>query len=56
MLYLTEMFEDSVSAERAVLELLYSKTPPTTLTREWFPIEHKELIIETLERMEALEL
>lgn len=56
MLYITSMFQDSVSTEKTVLDFLYSKTPPTTLSREWFPIEYKDLILETLEKMENLYL
>lgn len=53
MVLVSKLFENQNEAERKVLEYLYSVTPPTTLSREWFPKEYKSLIQETIEKLEA---
>lgn len=55
MLYISKLFDDANDVERRILEYMYDNTPPTTLTREWFEIEYKEMIIEVIERIEKLE-
>ena len=35
----SRMFADSVTTEKQILEALYKRTPPTTFSKEWFPIE-----------------
>lgn len=32
-------FEDVITVEKKILGNLYKKTPPSTFSREWFPIE-----------------
>lgn len=53
MLYVSCLFEDQNEVEKTVLDYLYSVTSPTTLTREWFLVEHLELIKETIEKLES---
>lgn len=53
MLYVSRLFLDQNQTEKAILEYLYSVTAPTTLSREWFLIEHLDLIKETIEKLEV---
>lgn len=36
---ISNMFTDVDDTESRILKALYTKTPPTTFSREWFPIE-----------------
>lgn len=54
-LYISEMFEDVHEVERRILHYMYSHTQPTTLSKEWFMIEHKQAIIEIVEKAEKIE-
>lgn len=53
MLYVSSMFEDSNDVERRILRYMYDNTSPTTLSKEWFEIEHKDKLIEIIEKAEA---
>lgn len=55
MQFISDMFEDVYEAERKVLAYMYDNTPPTTLSKEWFPIEYKQQIIEIIEKAELIE-
>lgn len=55
MLYISEMFEDVYDVERMVLDYLYDHTPPTTLTKEWFELQHKDKMIDIIEKAEQME-
>ncbi|WXB47978.1 hypothetical protein WCWAEYFT_CDS0276 [Vibrio phage VB_VaC_TDDLMA] len=52
MLFISEMFEDVNEMERRVLSYMYDNTPPTTLSKEWFEIQHKDKLIEIIEKAE----
>lgn len=52
MLYVSRMFEDVNEVERRILKYMYDNTSPSTLSREWFLIEHKEMIKEIIEKAE----
>jgi hypothetical protein len=52
MLLISKMFEDVNEVERRVLNYMYDHTPPTTLSKEWFEIQHKEKIIKIIEKAE----
>jgi hypothetical protein len=52
MLCISKMFEDVNEVERRILAYMYDNTPPTTLTKEWFEIKHKEKLIEIIEKAE----
>jgi len=52
MLLISKMFEDVNEVERRVLSYMYDHTPPTTLSKEWFEIQHKEKIIKIIEKAE----
>lgn len=54
MLFISKLFEDVNLVERKILEYLYSNTPPTTLSREWFMVEHKQMILDIIEKAEML--
>lgn len=54
MLYISEMFEDVNEIERRILSYMYDQTQPTTLSKEWFEVKHKEKIIEIIEKAESL--
>lgn len=56
MLYISEMFEDVHEIERRILQYMYSHTQPTTLSKEWFEIQHKDTIIDIVEKAERIEL
>lgn len=56
MLYISKLFDDVHAVERKVLEYLYSNTSPTTLSREWFMIEHKQKILDIVEKAELLHI
>lgn len=55
MLFISDMFEDVNEVERRILAYMYDHTPPTTLSKEWFEIEHKDKIIKIIEKAESLE-
>lgn len=55
MLYISEMFENVHEMERRILAYMYDNTPPTTLSKEWFDIEHKEKLISIIEKAEEVE-
>jgi len=55
MLYISEMFEDVNETERRILAYMYDNTPPTTLSKEWFEIKHKEKLIKIIEKAEEIE-
>lgn len=52
MLYISELFEDVNDMERRILSYMYDNTPPTTLSKEWFEIIHKDKIIEIVKKAE----
>lgn len=52
MLYISKMFEDCHEIERRILTYMYDTTAPTTLSKEWFEIDHKEKLIEIIEKAE----
>ena len=52
MLFISKMFEDVYEVERRVLAYMYDNTPPTTLSKEWFEIRHKEKLIYIVEKAE----
>lgn len=54
MLFISKLFEDVNLVERKILEYLYSNTSPTTLSREWFMVEHKQMILDIVEKAEML--
>jgi hypothetical protein len=53
-LYISEMFDNVIEVERRILAYMYDNTAPTTLSKEWFQIEHKEKIIQIIEKAENL--
>jgi len=53
MLYISEMFEDVNEIERRILTYMYDHTPPTTLSKEWFDIGHKEKMIDIILKAES---
>lgn len=55
MLYISNMFENVNEIERRILSYMYDNTPPTTLSKEWFEIQHKDRIIKIIEKAEKLE-
>jgi len=55
MLYISSLFENVNEIERRVLAYMYDNTPPTTLSKEWFEIEHKEKILNIIEKAERME-
>jgi hypothetical protein len=55
MQYISEMFDDVNEAERRVLAYMYDNTPPTTLSKEWFEIEHKDKLIKIIQKAEEIE-
>lgn len=55
MLFVSSMFENAYEVERRILAYMYDHTPPTTLSKEWFEIAHKEKIISIVEKAEKLE-
>lgn len=55
MLFISDMFEDVNEVERRILAYMYDNTPPTTLSKEWFEIQHKEKILKIIEKAEKLE-
>jgi len=55
MLYISKMFNNVVEIERQILDYLYSCTSPTTLSKEWFEIEHMQKMIDIIEKAEKLE-
>lgn len=54
-LFLSRMFEDVTEIERRILAYMYDNTPPTTLSKEWFEIRHKDILIAIIEKAEKLE-
>lgn len=52
MLFISRLFVDVNEVERRILKYMYDNTSPTTLSREWFKIEHKEKIKNIIERAE----
>jgi hypothetical protein len=52
MLYISKLFENANEMERRILAFMYDCTSPTTLSREWFMIEHKKQLIEIIEKAE----
>jgi hypothetical protein len=52
MLFISKMFEDSHETERRILAYMYDNTPPTTLSKEWFEVQHKERLIDIIEKAE----
>jgi hypothetical protein len=53
-LYISEMFDNVIEVERRILSFMYDNTSPTTASKEWFEIEHKEKIIHIIEKAEQL--
>lgn len=52
MLFISKLFDDVNDVERRVLSYMYDHTPPTTLSREWFDITYKQMIIDIVEKAE----
>ena len=52
MIYISRMFENVNDVERRILDYLYDCTAPTTLSREWFLVEHTEKIINIIVKAE----
>lgn len=52
MLYISKLFSEVNEAERKILKYMYDNTSPTTLSREWFPIENKQMIIDIIRKAE----
>lgn len=52
MLYVSKMFENVNDMERRVLTYMYDNTSPTTLSKEWFELKHKQMIIDIIEKAE----
>jgi len=55
MLYISDMFEDVYETERKILNYMYDNTEPTTLSKEWFMLEHKQMIVDIITKAEELE-
>ena len=55
MIYISNLFEDVNETERKILAYMYDNTSPTTLSREWFEIKHKDMILNIVEKAERLE-
>lgn len=55
MLYISIMFDNVIEVERKILRYMYDCTPPTTLSKEWFEIQHKDKIISIVEKAEKME-
>lgn len=55
MLFISNMFEDVNETERRILNYMYDNTAPTTLSKEWFEIKHKEKLIKIIEKAEKVE-
>lgn len=56
MQYISKLFEDVNEIERRILAYMYDNTPPTTLSKEWFEIKHKEKLIKIIEKAEIQDL
>jgi len=56
MQYVSNMFTDVNDVERKILQYMYDNTAPTTLTKEWFEIEHKQRILCIIEKAELSQL
>ena len=52
MFYISKMFDDVHEVERRILAFMYDNTAPTTLSKEWFMIEHKQKLIDIIEKAE----
>ena len=52
MLYISQMFEDVNDMERRILTYMYDNTSPTTLSKEWFEIQHKDKLIKIIAKAE----
>lgn len=50
---ITEMFKDCDEVERAILERMYKKARPTTLSREWFEMDHLEFALTLMREAEV---
>lgn len=55
MLFISDLFNDVNEVERRVLAYMYDNTPPTTLSKEWFEVQHKEKLISIIEKAERIE-
>lgn len=55
MLYISDMFENVYEVERRILAYMYDNTPPTTLSKEWFEVQHKDKILNIIAKAEILE-
>jgi len=53
-LFISNLFDDVIDIERKILTYLYSCTEPTTLSKEWFEIEHKNKMIDIIKKAEEL--
>ena len=50
--YVSKMFIDAEAVETKILEAMYDRTPPTTMSREWFPIKYLDEAIFLVEEAE----
>lgn len=52
MLYISKMFENVNDIERRILTYMYDNTSPTTLSKEWFEIGNKDMLIKIITKAE----
>ncbi|CAL9958046.1 hypothetical protein VPHD518_0033 [Vibrio phage D518] len=50
--FVSVMFEDADMVETKILEAMYDRTPPTTMSREWFPIQYLDEAVFLVEEAE----
>lgn len=55
IIYISRLFDDCHEVEKKVLQYLYDCTNPTTLSKEWFEIKHKDLIIDIITKQESIQ-
>lgn len=51
--YVSVMFDDADMVETKILEAMYDRTPPTTMSKEWFEMKYLDeaiFLIETAEK------
>jgi len=55
MLYVSSIFANVNEVERRILSYMYDNTAPTTLSKEWFMIEHLQKLIDIVTKAEFKE-
>lgn len=52
LVMISKLFEDVSTVEKKILEQMYKEAQPTTAKKEWFEVEHKQLMIELIDEAE----